>query len=105
MIRPIPDDISDIKFKQLLKPGDKIIKSALKDFVNEFTALCIATRYRSNAMWDENFDLQIKTSIEEIALLTEKLCNKKKIKKILNSKYKIKIDKEDPIKIIDIEKD
>lgn len=103
MIRPIPDNISDEEYAKILAPGDRIIRSYLSYFINEFVAYCISIRCRTDAVWNESFDLQIQTSISEINQIRTDLCDKEKIKKILKDKYGIVIESENPIGIIDLE--
>lgn len=103
MIRPISDNISDEEYTKILESGDKIIKSYLSVFINEFVAYCINIRWRTDAFWNESFDLQIQTSISEINQINMGLCDKKEIKKILKDKYNIIIESENPIGIIDLE--
>ena len=73
-----------------------------ENFLNEFIAFDIATCYNMNAMWDESFETQINSAIEDLSQLRVSDCDKSKVISILESKYKLRVKNESPIDIEDI---
>jgi len=103
MIRNDMNDISDDDFENVVSPcNDMIMKFIKETILDEFVAFDLATYYKNNAMWDEPFELQIKSAIEDLAQLTVKDCNKENIKDILKNKYKLNVVNESPIDIEEI---
>lgn len=100
MIRTDMNDITDEEFDEVVLPCNEYILKYIKDnFLDEFIAFDIATCYKMNAMWDEPFDSQITTAIEDLSQLRPSDCDKSKIKSILESKYNLKVKNESPIDI------
>ena len=103
MIRHDMDDISDEEFDNVVNPcNEYIINHIRNNFLNEFIAFDIATCYNMNSMWDEPFETQIKSAIEDLSQLRVADCDKSKIKCILESKYNLRIKNESPIDIEEI---
>jgi hypothetical protein len=97
------NDISDDEYENVVNPCHQIIINYIKTtFLNDFIAYNLATCYSMDAMWSENFDLLIYSALEELTQLNLKDCNKYKIKKILEEKYKLKVINESPIDIKEI---
>jgi hypothetical protein len=103
MIRHDMDDISDEVFDDIVNPCNEYIINYIKEnFLNEFIAFDIATCYNMNAMWDEPFETQINSAIEDLSQLRVSDCDKSKVISILESKYKLRVKNESPIDIEDI---
>ena len=84
MIRHDMNDISDEEFDKVVNPCNEYIINYIKNnILNEFVAFDIATCYNMDAMWDEPFDTQIKTAVEDLSQLRFDDCDKSKIKSIL----------------------
>ena len=82
--------------------NEYIINYIKENFLNEFIAFDIATCYNMNAMWDEPFETQINSAIEDLSQLRVSDCDKSKVISILESKYKLRVKNESPIDIEDI---
>lgn len=104
MIRTDMDDISDEDFDNVVLPCSRIITDYIKEtFLDEFIAFNIATYYKNNALWDEPFDVQIHSAVEDLAQLSSSDCNKDKIKSILENNHHLKVVCESPIMIEELE--
>lgn len=103
MIRHDRDDISDEVFYDIVNPCNEYIINYIKEnFLNEFIAFDIATCYNMSAMWDEPFETQINSAIEDLSQLRVSDCDKSKVISILERKYKLRVKNESPIDIEDI---
>lgn len=104
MIRyDLEDDVSDEVYEQNLEPClDKIYQYIKDNLVNEFVAADIAICYQGNALYAEPFDVVIDGALDDLAQTTINLCDKDKIKNILETNYNLKITKDNPIEIEEI---
>lgn len=105
MIRSdLEEDVSDEVFEQNLELCmEKIFKYVKDNVVNEFVAADISICYQSDALYAEPFDIVINSALDDLAQITNDFCDKDKIKKILESEYNLKIIKDNPIEIVEIE--
>ena len=96
-------EAADEVFDDIVNPCNEYIINYIKEnFLNEFIAFDIATCYNMNAMWDEPFETQINSAIEDLSQLRVSDCDKSKVISILESKYKLRVKNESPIDIEDI---
>lgn len=91
--------ISDKDFKKIVTPHVELFDSYMQEFVvPEVCAFYIATGYRLNAIWENNFDTLISTVL---SMLTDQDFDmeviKNNIKKIFIIKYNLKIIEENPL--------
>lgn len=100
MVRHDMDTISDDEFDKTIAESNKAIVKYIKDeFLNEYIAYNLAICYKMDSMWSEKFDLLISSAIEDFYQITVVDCDKNKIKKLLEEKYKLKVIKEEPTEI------
>lgn len=104
MIRNDMDCITDEEYEKVVVPCYNKIQDYFKStFLDEYVAFNIATYYKHNALWNEPFEIQVNTAIEDLQQITVEDCDLKRIKQILESKYKLKIVKEEPIDIEELD--
>lgn len=94
MIRKDYDELTDVEFADIMEVATKRIKEYIDNgFLEEFIAKTISIKYEENALWNENSLKSIiqfgKEDLEEF--LNFKVVDEKKVKKILEEKYKLKI--------------
>ena len=105
MIRHDLDDISDFEFDSVVLPCDEKLEKYVKDYIlNDYVANYIAVYYKGNAMWDEPFETQVKTALEDLSHYKNTDCNYSKIKEILEKKFKLKVVCDSPIDIKELKK-
>ena len=104
MIRNDLKNLKDEEVEKIVVPTRKFIIEYLKDFLlDDIIAMDIANRINNNALWVDDFKSIISSTIEDIFYqLDVSDCDFDNIKSILESEYKIKIIKENPLKIMNI---
>ena len=103
MIRKDKKNISDEEFKKIIDPCIKVITKYIKEnILDEFIAFDIATHYKMNALWDEPFDNQIYSAIQDLSEMKLSDCNKDNVKRILKEKHKLEVTSENPLEINEI---
>lgn len=103
MIRNDMDAITDDKFDNVVLPcRDKIINYIKNNILDEYVAYNIATYYKNDAIWNEPFELQIISALEDLAQLNVSDCNIQNIKNILKTKHHLNVISDDPIIIDEI---
>jgi len=104
MIRNDLKNLKDEEVEKIVGPTREFIIEYLKDFLlDDIIAMDIANRINNNALWVDDFKSIISSTIEDIFYqLDVSDCDFHNIKSILESEYKIKIIKENPLKIMNI---
>lgn len=104
MIRyDLEEDVSDEVLEQNLQPCmDKIYQYIKDNIINEFVAANIAICYQGDALYAEPLGVVINGALDDLAQTTINFCDKDKIKNILETKYNLKITKDNPIEIEEI---
>ena len=101
MIRKDMRNSSDEEFKKIIDPCIKIITNYAKEnILDEFIAFDIATYYKMNALWDEPFDNQIYSALQDLSEMKSSDCNKDNVKRLLKEKYKLEVISENPLEIM-----
>ncbi|MBE6156373.1 MAG: hypothetical protein E7161_01325 [Firmicutes bacterium] len=105
MIRDDLEILTDEEVDTLIVSTRIFIFDYLKNYVvNEVIAMDIANRINNKALWKDDLENIISSTIEDIFYqLDITNCDVDKIKKVLESEYKIKITKDNPIEIIKLE--
>lgn len=91
----ITDKVLDEKIHSHYKQSNKYLATYL---IPEYTAYFIANGYYNSYMFEQSFDIIIETCIEHINVnikITKKL--KKDIKDLLEIKYGLSVESEDPL--------
>ena len=100
-LKKLDRDFTEEEIKNYLNPHYKIVCNYLETYIiPEMIAYYIATGYYNTLMYEEDFNINIKSIIDE--LFNYELKNfylaKKRIKDILKNKYSLKVIGEKPLK-------
>lgn len=105
MINRSDKDISSIDFDTKIKPVDDLAYSYVKKhFINDYVAYFIMESYKHDITDNERFELIIKYALELLKQLTNEHCDCEIIRKILKTKYGLKLTLENPLTFKELSK-
>ena len=93
-------EITDEQFLKTIRFHSKLIKKYLENTLYDFIAFYIAKGIENKAIFDNNYERIVNTSLEYFdSYQFRNSINYKKIKKILKNKYNLIIEEDYPLKI------
>lgn len=93
--------LSDEEFAEIMKPFDDLMDKKTHEWLNEFIAYYVSTAYDMDAIWDTStLEYEVIDALTTInGIIQTRKFDFDKIKEIMESKFKLKVINDDPIKI------
>lgn len=100
------NDITDEEYENIVIPFEESIDKYIRDnIIDDFVAFYIATGYKQEALWDDNLKIMYNSAVEDLCSASNvKIHNYKKLGKILENKYGLRIINENPLELEEIKK-
>lgn len=105
MIRTDLSDIDDETFLNVVLPAEeKITNYVMNNFIYDYLAYYIATKFNMDAMWSCSMKQEINSALCTLCNFEEATIDYKKVKDILLKEHLLKITHDNPMEIENIKK-